>query len=206
MKTKKIIATLLAGALATTAVVSASAATLTDEATDYSTEVTAKIEEAAPGEVSYVITIPDKVDFGTLTQPETEVDSNKYISFEVEATEIQMDSGFVSVYINGYKEEDEQFYITQKDVSTPFEIPYDIYYENVNDNNIDQFTPINEDGAPGVDGYHFTSFQAGTEGAVQPGTLVLNQKALYGQELDTIAGDYSGTIIFRSTIRQFIYE
>ena len=201
MKTKRIIAALLAGALATTAVASASAATLTDEEPDYSTEVTAKIEEGTPGEVSYVITIPDKVDFGTLTQPETETDSYKYVEFEVEATELNMDSGYVSVYVNGYNADDEQFYITQKDVSDPFEISYDVYTESVNDYNIAEETAINEDSA-GVNGYHFTTFQAGTQGAVQPGTLVLNQKALYGKDLNTISGDYSGTMTFHSTIRE----
>ena len=86
MKAKKFISVLIAGALFATAVTSVSAATLTEDAPDSSTEVTAKIEGSAPGEVSYTITIPDKVDFGMLTQPESEVDSNKYVGFEVEAT------------------------------------------------------------------------------------------------------------------------
>ena len=74
----------MAAMLAATGVVSASAATLTNENPDSSTEVTARIEGTQPGDVSYVITIPDMVDFGTLTQPQTDTQSNKYLNFECE--------------------------------------------------------------------------------------------------------------------------
>lgn len=48
MKTKKIISVLLAGALAATAAISVSAAELTDNNPDGSTEVTARIEGGEP--------------------------------------------------------------------------------------------------------------------------------------------------------------
>ncbi len=200
MKAKKIFTVLLAGLLATAAVVSASAATLTNEDPNGDTEVTAKIEGSTPGEVSYVITIPDKVDFGTLEQPETDTDSYVYSDFEVEATELNMTSGAVSVYVQGYDEEDNQYYLTQQSVGAPFEIPYDIYTGIVNDSTLTDQTAINPDGSPGVNGYHFTTFNHDAQGTVQDGTLVLNQRALYGQDLDAIAGDYSDTMTFYSTI------
>lgn len=200
MKAKKIFTVLLAGALAATAVVSTSAATLTNEQPNGNTEVTAKIEGGSPGEVSYVITIPDKVDFGMLAQPDTDADSYVYSGFEVEATQINMASGAVSVYVSGYEEDDNQYYLTQQDALDPFEISYDIYTGVISDSNIADQTAINADGTPGVNGYHFTTFNHDAQGSVQDGTLVLNQRALYSQDLDAIAGDYSDTMTFYSTI------
>lgn len=129
MKKVKFISAIMAAMLAATGVVSASAATLTNENPDSSTEVTARIEGTQPGDVSYVITIPDMVDFGTLTQPQTDTQSNKYLNFDVTATELKLnDNNFVSVYING-QDIDDKFYITQKDATNPFKIKYDIYSE-----------------------------------------------------------------------------
>ena len=92
------------------------------------------------------------------------------------------------------------FYITQKDATNPFKIKYDIYSEKVNDDNVAEKVAINDAGAPGANGFHFTTFSANSQGQVQEGTLVLNQQALYGQDLDAIAGDYSGTMTFHSSI------
>lgn len=200
MKAKRIITLVLAGALSAATVVSASAATLTNEAPSADTEVTARIEGSDPGDVTYIITIPDKVDFGTLNQPDTDTDSYIYSGFEVEATQIDMSSGAVSVYIQGYEEDDNQYYLTQLDALEPFEIPYDVYTGQISDTNIADQTAINADGSPGVNGYHFTTFNHDAQGSVQDGTLVLNQRELYGQDLDTISGDYSDTMTFYSTI------
>ena len=100
MKKVKFISAIMAAMLAATGVVSVSAATLTNENPDSSTEVTARIEGTQPGDVSYVITIPDMVDFGTLTQPQTDTQSNKYLNFDVTATELKLnDNNFVSVIL-----------------------------------------------------------------------------------------------------------
>lgn len=202
MKTKKIIAALMAGTLAATAVVSASAATLTNGNPDGSTEITARIDGAGPGDVSYVITIPDKVDFGNLVQPEADEDSYKYIGFNVEATEINnfATKQVVSVYVKDSVSDDGQFYLTQKDAASPFTISYDVFERIVDDTNRSEYTPMNESGAQGEYGYHLCTFTAGSEGAVQDVTLALNQKKLYGQDLNAIAGDYSGTMLFHSAL------
>ena len=200
MKTKKIIAVLLAGVLGATAVVSASAATLTNENPDGSTEITARIENAGPGDVSYLITIPDKVDFGTLTQPETETDSYKYIGFQVEATQLSFETGAVSVYVKDSSAADGQFYIKQKDVENPFTIAYDAFERVVDDTNREEYIPMNQSGDTGEYGYHLCSFAASAEGSKQDVTLALNQKQLYAQNLDDIAGDYSGTMVFHSSL------
>lgn len=202
MKTKKLFAALLSGVLATTAVVSASAATLTNDNPDSSTEITARIEGAGPGDVSYVITIPEKVDFGTLEQPKTDTDSYKYIGFNVEATEIKNFSTLqsVSVYVKDSSSEDGQFYLTQKDKTDPFKMTYDVYERKVDDTNRIDYTPMNESGSMGEYGYHLCTFTSTAEGAVQDVTLALNQKKLYGQNLNDIAGDYSGTMTFHSAL------
>ncbi|MGN0550323.1 MAG: hypothetical protein ACI4I4_00575 [Acutalibacteraceae bacterium] len=200
MKTKKIISALLAGILATTAVVSASAATLTNVTPDNSTEVTANIVD--PGSVSYVITIPETADFGTLTQPEnTDTDHYTFYDFQVEATELNIKNNQgVTVYMKDANSADNQFYISQKNMETPFTIAYDVYDTPVNAGNVDTYEAINTTAEPGQYGYHLCTFLYGTDGSTQPVTLALNQNALYGQTLSDIAGDYSGTITFHSTL------
>ena len=203
MKTKKIISVLLAGALAATAAISVSAAELTDNNPDGSTEVTARIEGGEPGAVSYIITIPDSVTFGNLTQPESEVDSYKYCNFRVEATKIDIKTTqTVSVFVkDGSEKADGEFYLTQKDVESPFSLNYDMYERSVNDENISNYTPMNKSGDSSEYGYHLCTFTAGTQEQAQDVTLALNQKALYGQNLNTIAGDYSGNLVFHSALR-----
>ena len=136
MKTNRLLSIILAGTLAATAAVTASAQTLegtfNDDGRTGNTEVKARIEA---GEVNYIITIPDSVDFGTLQQPETDTDSNKYIKTEVTATKISNFSRnqFVEVHVKDSASTDDQFYITQKDSESPFKIKYDIYDKEVND-------------------------------------------------------------------------
>lgn len=205
MKTRKIITALLAGVIAATATVSASAVTLTNDSSDGSTEITAKIEGAGPGDVSYIITIPDKVDFGTLSQPEADQDSYKYVGFDVVATELNNFSTrqAVSVHIKDSISDDGQFYLTQKNSASPFKMSYDVYERVVDDANRLDYTPMNESDTPGEYGYHLCTFTSDSEGAVQDVTLALNQKKLYGQDLDNIAGDYSGTMVFHSALTTF---
>lgn len=209
MKTKKIISALIAGILAATAVVSVAAVESTKELTDVypdnSTEVTAKIVN--PGAVSYVITIPETADFGTLTVPEdTENDNYTFYGFQVEATELNIVSGTaVSVWLKDGSSSDGQFYITQKDApdaSNPFTIEYDVYDAIVDESSLTSFTPVNKT-AQGLNGYQLVTFTANQQGAVQDVTLALNQNALAGQELADIAGDYSGTIAFHSSLISF---
>ena len=200
MKTKKIISALVAGILATTAVVSASPANLSDVTPENSTEVKANIVD--PGSVSYVITIPDTADFGTLTQPEsTDTDHYTFNGFQVEATELNIKSNQgVTVYMKDSSAEDNQFYISQKVESNPFTIAYDVYDTAVDEETIGNFNPINTTATPGTYGYHLCTFLYGSTGSTQDVTLALNQNALYGQTLSDIAGDYSGTITFHSAL------
>lgn len=200
MKTKKIISALIAGIIATTAVMSASAATLSNVTPDGSTEVKANIVD--PGAVSYVITIPETADFGTLTQPEN-IDTDHYAiyRFDVEATELNLKSNQgVTVYMKDSTSTDDQFYLEQQNTDTPFKISYDVYDTTVTVDNINAYEPINNTAEPGTYGYHLCTFLSDAQGRTQPVNLVLNQNALYGQTLSDIAGDYSGTITFHSSL------
>lgn len=196
---RKIISVLLVGILAATAAVSVSAAELTDVYPDNSTEVTAKIVN--PGAVSYVITIPGTSDFGTLEVPE-EIENDHYIfsRFQVKATELNIVSGTaVSVWLKDGSSSDGQFYISQKNVDPPFKIEYDVYADSVDVSNLQSSTPVNQT-SQGLNGYQLVNFAANQQGAVQDVTLALNQNALAGQDLAAIAGDYSGTITFHSSL------
>ncbi|MGN1315847.1 MAG: hypothetical protein ACI4VW_02180 [Acutalibacteraceae bacterium] len=202
MKTKKLIAVLIAVVLVTSSVMSVSAAELSDVQPDSSTEVTASIDD--PGSISYVITIPATADFGTLTQPDSvENDNYTFQNFQLEATDLSIKSNQgVSVYMKDSASDDNQFYISQKDVSTPFTIAYDVYDVSVDGDTVANYDPINTTGTPGAYGYHLCTFLYGSQGDTQDVTLALNQNALYGQTLSDIAGDYSGTILFHSALIQ----
>lgn len=200
MKTKRIIAALIAAVLAVTPFMSVSAATLTDGTVDNSTAVKANIED--PGSVSYVITIPETVDFGTLTQPDS-IDADHYAiyRFDVEATELNIKSNQgVTVYMKDANSTDDQFYLEQQNTETPFKISYDVYDTTVTVDNINTYDPINNTAEPGTYGYHLCTFLSDAQARTQPVNLALNQNALYDQTLSNIAGDYSGTITFHSSL------
>lgn len=200
MKIKKLIALLIAVVIVTSSVLSVSAATLTDVTVDNSTAVKANIED--PGSVSYVITIPETVDFGTLTQPDS-IDADHYAiyRFEVEATELNLKSNQgVTVYMKDANSTDNQFYLEQQNTETPFKISYDIYDTTVTVDNINTYDPINKTAEPGTYGYHLCTFLYDAQGRTQPVNLALNQNALYGQTISDIAGDYSGTITFHCSL------
>ena len=200
MKIKKLIALLIAVVIVTSSVLSVSAATLTDVTVDNSTAVKANIED--PGSVSYVITIPETVDFGTLTQPDS-IDADHYAiyRFEVEATELNLKSNQgVTVYMKDANSTDNQFYLEQQNTETPFKISYDIYDTTVTVDNINTYDPINKTAEPGTYGYHLCTFLYDAQGRTQPVNLALNQNALVGQTISDIAGDYSGTITFHCSL------
>nr|WP_288788575.1 hypothetical protein [uncultured Blautia sp.] len=202
---KKMITVLLAGALAVVSVIPVAAGTTTQDDVDGSTTVTASIVD--PGAVSYVITIPESADFGTLTQPEnTDTDHYVFSDFNVEATELNIKNNQgVTVYMKDSSLTDNQFYISQNidnmpGIETPFTISYDVYDTPVNADTVNSYAAINTTAEPGSYGYHLCTFLYGSDGDTQPVTLALNQNALCGKTISDIAGDYSGTIIFHSSL------
>ena len=198
MKTRKILALSMAVATMVTASTAAFAAELTPSSTTGNTEVTANIQD--PGAVNYIITIPDKVDFGTLTQPETDTDSFKDVKFTVTATKIEnlSDKNRVAVAVKDKDAtvDDDQFYITQK-TSPNTKLMYLVYDTDTigeSDNHL-------AEGVMGNDGYDLAYFK--NQGQSATGTIRLNQKQLYGKNIAEIAGDYSGTMVFTSSILTF---
>lgn len=204
MKRTKIAALIMALAVLATSAFAVSAKELTNTSPDGSSEVYANIQ--GDGEVTYVVEIPDSVDFGTLTQPETDTDSYDYLSFAVTLKEVSglADNQRVGVWVkdqNAVLGEDEQFYLTQQADDTPFKMTYDVYGEEVNDENIGSKTSINS-GEMGENGYMFVMLKDAND--TLNATLVLNQRQIYGQNLNDIAGNYSGTMAFHTEITDSI--
>ena len=196
MKAKKILALSMAIATVATTSTAAFAAELTPNSPVGETEIAANIQ--ASGEISYIITIPDKVDFGTLTPPETDTDSFKDVPYEVTAVNIEglSENQYVLVRIKDKDatEEDGKFYLTQK-TSPNTKLTYDMYDRKTI---VDSDIPLNKGRMVNPDGYYLGDFQ--NTGDSKTGTLRLNQKQLYGKDIAEIAGDYSGTIVFTSSI------
>ena len=199
MKTRKILALSMAVATMVTASTAAFAAELTLSSTTGNTEVTANIQD--PGAVNYIITIPDKVDFGTLTPPETDTDSFKDVPYEVTAVNIEglSEDQYVLIRLKDKDatEEDSQFYLTQK-TSPNTKFIYDVYNISPIENH---YSPLASVSMTEPNGYFLVAFDK--IGAKTTGTLRFNQKQLYGKDISEIAGDYSGTMVFTSSILTF---
>ena len=204
MKTKRILSVILAVMIAATCVLSVSAAQLTEESPSGRTEVTARIL-GNPGDVSYIITIPDVVDFGVLTQPETDANPvYKDVTYTVEATKIEgldPDTQQVSVYVkdehasvNGNDEYGQEFWISNK-ANSDLKFSYDLY----------DVAPIT-DGSINLDfytmsiaaGYYLEGFTE--QGQSVTGTLRIDQTQLCAYDLSELLGEYSGYMVFFSAI------
>ena len=182
---------------AVTASTPAYAQTLTGTDNGKETTVTASITADTPGEVSYSITIPNMIRFEELKQPDTDTDSFKDVFFEIKATSIQNlpEGKQVLVRIldkNTSDADNNQFFITQEE-SPNTKLTYDIFGHNPIDPGD---SPVNR-GELKEGGYLIAAFsRAGTT----TGTLRLNQKQLYGKDIAEIAGNYTGGIVFTSSI------
>ena len=201
VKNRKILALSAVLVMVTTSSVPVGALTLNQGSNDGNTEVVAHIEDEQTGAVQYIVTVPDKVDFGILTQPETDTDSFKDVPFKVELTSVEnlAKDQYVIVRMKDQNatEEDSQFYLTQKD-SPNTKFIYDVY-------NIypieEYYQPLAATAMSEPNGYFLVAFDQ--VGEKCEGTLRFNQKQLYGKELSEIAGDYSGTVVFTTSILQF---
>lgn len=163
---------------------------LTDQTQEGNTEVEAAIDETS-GAVAYIVTIPDKIDFGTLVCPAADEDSFTQKEFEVNCVQMVGVSAIqVSVCNEGAAagEMNQTFYLSnQTDTSCTFEPVYDLYAGDVL---IDtsQIMPAN--------GYTYAVFTA--EGQSAAGSVRLNQRQLYAyiNDIASIAGSYSGKMVF----------
>lgn len=195
MNAKKILALTMTVA-AVTASTPAYAETLSGTENSKQTTVTASI--APPGEVSYSIVIPNTIGFAELKQPDTDEDSFKDVCFEISATSVQNLPANQRVLVrvldkNTSEADDNQFFITQEE-SPNTRLTYDIFGHTGID---PEDNPVNR-GELKEGGYLIAAFSG--EGDKITGTLRLNQKQLYGKDISEIAGDYTGGIVFTSSI------
>ncbi len=207
MKTKKVLAIIIALLIAATTVVSVSAEriSLTDQDPSGKTEVIAHIS-ANPGNVTYLITIPDVVDFGELAQPAEDVDSFTAKPYTVSLDEVEglnPETQEIAVYVRDENAEisvdhDQEFYITNKADSSK-QFSYDVYNSYVETPTFsDAEHKVNNNVMPRAIGYYLYGFtQVGQE---VNGSLVLNQRQLYPYVLPDIVGDYSGYMVFYSAV------
>ena len=201
MKAKKIISIALAAAMAAVSAISVSAAQLTESNPNGLTQVIAHIDGIEPGEVSYIITIPDVVDFGTLTIPaDDSQDYDRDVTYSVEATLIENlnpTTQTIAVYVKDQNASasERNFYIANKE-NSDVKFSYDIYRAS-GEGNVNESTRVNN-GDFFTKGYYLTGFK--NEGDTITGTLRFHQKQLYGLNIADIAGDYSGYMVFFSAI------
>lgn len=152
------------------------------------TEVDATILDAA-GEVAYIVTVPTKVDFGKLSCPDKDEDSFAIQKFTIACPQMQGVNN-VKLYACNYGSEageaNQNFYLTnQTNTSCTFKPVYDLGTptEKINTGEIME-----------KPGYLYVEFTK--EGQSITGGVRLNQRQLFGKDLTSIAGQYSGTIVF----------
>lgn len=208
MKVKRIITAVLFTSLTLAATISVAAETLTSTKDLDETEVTARIlGENEPGEVSYVVSIPDKIDFGTLAKPADAGDSFVEIPYTVRAEKITgLDDAahqnwYVRVQVRDktYEmDEQEQFFLSQTTASYPevstgkHTLLYTICLGDSNANVEDNTSFKNEHGF-NIAFFHKTGDEV-------TGKFRLNQHQLYGKDLNEYAGEYSGSAVFHTSI------
>ncbi len=157
------------------------------------TEVDATILDAA-GEVAYIVTVPEKIDFGKLVCPEADEDSFTIQKFNVNCVQMQgVNNVTVNVYNEGSTagEANQDFYLkNQTNASCTFKPLYELYAQTTR---IETSEPMD------LNGYLYTVFTQ--EGQSITGGVRLNQRQLYSykDDLTPIAGTYTGTLVFTTS-------
>ncbi len=198
---KRLLAVLTAAAMLVTAIpVAAAEDTTTDQnltnienAGD--TTVEADILGKDTGDVSYIISIPEKIDFGTLQMPsDKSVAHPKQVGFDVSAVEI-----------NGLDATTQRVAVLMKsDAADPalFQIRG---ASGTNDSKVLAYSVLSSAGVDITTGYKYTNgylFAAlSAAGQTISGTLSLEQNQLLDDPIiNNWAGDYLGTINFYTAI------
>ena len=188
---KKMMAGLCAAAMLTTCSMGVFAADLdpSNEAQQRgNTEVTANVIEG--NKPDYLITIPDTVDFGTLQQPTT--DANVYSSADIKVTCVKAE-GLAAGEGIAVLVKDEN----AASASDPFKLQkpksecslvYEMYNQNSNV----------QDGNWYDNGFLFITFTSA--GQQHTNQLRLNLNQLYGKDINTWGGAYSGKLNFYTKI------
>ena len=205
MKSKKIITLALAAAMVSVSALSVSAASLTNSQADGKTEVQAHISGSTTGNVTYKITIPDKVTFEPLSRPETSgIDSYKTAEYAVSLDEVSNLGADeqISVYVkdqNASVNDDQNFYIANVSNSN-IKFKYQVF--DVPKAQVREAVSINANPMTKAAGYYLAGFTAVDDRV--DGTLVINEAQLWNNNytLSDIVGDYSGYMVFYSAVEK----
>ena len=139
------------------------------------------------GNVSYLIVIPEEVDFGTLSQPDDgNTPAYKTVEFPLTADKIEdLSEGFKLVVSVKGEGENNQFFIAN-DADSSVKLVFEVL---VNGEVLD---------VSGANGGKVAAFTASGQSEVR--ILRLDQVQLVGKPLAQIVGDYSGTMVFYSRL------
>ena len=196
---KKMLAVLLVMGMFVTALPVAAANSEDQELTNIenagSTAVEADILDGASGDVSYIIAIPEKIDFGTLQMPSDDsVAHPKQVGFEVSAVEI-----------NGLDTATSRVAVLMKDATTGTEVFQIMGASGTNNSKVLTYNVLSSagvditNGTTYTNGYLFAAFS--TAGQSISGNLSLEQNQLLADPvIANWAGDYLGTINFYTAI------
>ena len=169
------------------------------------TEVQAHISGSTTGNVTYKITIPDKVTFEPLSRPETSgTDSYKTAEYAVSLDEVSNLGADeqISVYVkdqNASVNDDQNFYIANVSNSN---IKFEYQVFDVPKAQVREAVSINANPMTKAAGYYLAGFTAVDDRV--DGTLVINEAQLWNNNytLSDIVGDYSGYMVFYSAVEK----
>lgn len=168
--------------------------TLTQISPSGESTVTAQVS-STPGSVSYIVEIPDRIEFGSLTQP-SDITTSHYAmtTFNATASEVKGldDTGKAIALLaqdGSSTADDTRFRISGVDtLNSDKTLYYDVLSEAEES--------ISAEGNQRYEnGYLFCLFR---DNETFKGTLQLDQNQLYDKDLTQWAGNYQGTIRFYS--------
>lgn len=157
------------------------------------TQVDATIVDGA-GEVAYTVKVPSKIDFGRLTCPSADTESYTGLYFDVSCELMQ---GVRRVKLSVYNEgssvgaTNQNFFLTNvTNTACNFKPQYELYADR---------TRIDTTQVMPVVGFDYVTFSS--EGQTVQGGVRLDQRQLYPYKDDiaSIAGSYTGTLVFTTS-------
>lgn len=154
------------------------------------TQVTATVEDNI-NKASYVIEIPDTVDFGKIQQPET--DGNAYLTKDITVSCTQADN----------LEAGNAIAVLVKDASATESSDPFLLTHNANSECVLKYEIMNngesiQNGTWYANGFLFNTFTAADQSATDQ--LRLNRNQLYNRDLSVWGGQYTGTLNFYTKI------
>lgn len=163
--------------------------TLTDKNQDGDTTVQAEVVKNV-NEPTYKVVIPKTVDFGQIQQPTTDTENYVSTTITVKCTEAQnLEQGQVVAVLvkdSTARTENDPFKLTN---AMGNELQYEMF---------DSKEKSIQDSSWFDKGYIFGLFSGGGQQATD--TLRLNRAQLYGKDLTTWGGNYTGTLNFHTRV------